>query len=128
MYARFVPFSLKRDQIHLQTASSETDGDRNVLEEIATDSEGCCFMCNPETKYQSATWLGPKKPKAQKVIEQKLREKATGTAISNAQSTIHYWSEPQIQTVNGKCYKQVIKRLIALVHCVRPQIQGSGSP
>jgi hypothetical protein len=31
------------------------------------------------------------------------------------------------QTVNGKCYKEVIKRLVARVHRVRPEFQESGS-
>jgi hypothetical protein len=30
-------------------------------------------------------------------------------------------------TVNGEFYKEVIKRLIAQVHCVRPEFQESGS-
>jgi hypothetical protein len=46
--------------------------DSNALKSIVTDSEGWCFMCDPETKYQSATWLSPKKPKAQKVGMQKI--------------------------------------------------------
>jgi hypothetical protein len=31
------------------------------------------------------------------------------------------------QTVSGKFYKEVIKRLIAQVHCVRPEFQEGGS-
>jgi hypothetical protein len=31
------------------------------------------------------------------------------------------------QTVNGKFYKEVIKRLITQVHCIRPEFQESGS-
>jgi hypothetical protein len=34
---------------------------------------------------------------------------------------------PEKQTVNGKFYKEVIKRLIARVHLVRPEFQESGS-
>jgi hypothetical protein len=33
---------------------------------------------------------------------------------------------PEKQTVNGKFYKEVIKRLIAQVHRVRPEFQDSG--
>jgi transposase len=34
---------------------------------------------------------------------------------------------PENQTVNGKYYKKVIKRLIAWVHRVRPEFQEIGS-
>jgi hypothetical protein len=33
---------------------------------------------------------------------------------------------PEKQTVNGKFYKEVMKRLIARVHCVRPEFQENG--
>jgi hypothetical protein len=38
-------------------------------------------MYDPETKRQSATWLSPKKPKAQKVRMEKPPVKATLTAF-----------------------------------------------
>jgi hypothetical protein len=34
---------------------------------------------------------------------------------------------PEKQTVNGKFYEEVIKRLIARVHRIRPEFQESGS-
>lgn len=34
---------------------------------------------------------------------------------------------PEKQTVNGNIYKVVIRRLIAGVHCVRPEFQESAS-
>jgi hypothetical protein len=40
------------------------DDDRNVLKRIVTGDESWCFMYDPETKRQSATWLSPKEPKA----------------------------------------------------------------
>jgi hypothetical protein len=44
-----------------------TDDDRNVLKRIVMGDESWCFMYDPETKCQRATWLNQKKPKAQKV-------------------------------------------------------------
>jgi hypothetical protein len=63
---------LTSDQKHQRTASSVefaemTDGYRNVLKRIVTGDESWCLMYDPETKRKSATWLSPKKPKAQKV-------------------------------------------------------------
>jgi hypothetical protein len=75
--ACFVPHLLTPDQKHRRAASSVEfvemiGGDRNVLKRIVTGDESWCFMYDPETKRQSATWLSPKKPKAQKVRMQKL--------------------------------------------------------
>jgi hypothetical protein len=49
-----------------------TDDDRNVLKTIVTGFESWCFMYDPETKFQSATWLGSKKRKAQKNENSKI--------------------------------------------------------
>jgi hypothetical protein len=46
-----------------------------------TAPEIWCFMYDPETKRQIATWLSPKKPKAQKLRMQKLRVKTMLTAF-----------------------------------------------
>jgi hypothetical protein len=34
---------------------------------------------------------------------------------------------PEKQPVNGKFYKEVVKRLIARIHCIKPEFQESGS-
>jgi hypothetical protein len=70
--ARFVPHLLTPDQTHQRAASpvefvEMIDDDRNILKRIVTGDESWCFICDPETKRQSATWLSPKKPKTQKV-------------------------------------------------------------
>jgi hypothetical protein len=49
--------------------------DRNILNRNVTDDESWCFMYDPETKRQSATWLSPKTPKAQNVRMQKSQVK-----------------------------------------------------
>jgi transposase len=67
------------------------------------------------------------KPKAQKVRMHKLRVKTMLTAFLDAKGNIHHEFIPEKQTVNGKFYKEKIKRLIAQVHRVRPEFQESGS-
>jgi hypothetical protein len=69
--AQFVSHLLKPDQKPECIANSVEfvemiHDDRNVLERIVTGDESWCFMYGPEPKRQSATWLRPKKPKAQK--------------------------------------------------------------
>jgi hypothetical protein len=115
--ACFVPRSLTPDQKHQRAASSVEfiemiDDNRNVLKRIVTGDESWCFMYDPEIKCQNVTWLSPRKPKAQKVRMQKLLVKTMLTAFFDAKGIIHHEFVPEEQTVNGKYYKEVIKRLI----------------
>jgi hypothetical protein len=84
-------------------------------------------MYNPETKCQYAAWLSPKKVKAQKVRMQKSQVKTMLTAFFYAKGIIHHEFLPEKHTVNGKFYKEVIKRLSTQVHHARPEIQERGS-
>jgi hypothetical protein len=61
---------------------------------------------------------------AQKVRMQKSRVKTTLNAFFEG---IHHKFVPEKQSVHGKFYKDVIKRLITRVHSVRPEFQESGS-
>jgi transposase len=63
---------------------------------------------------------------AQKVIMQKSRLKKMLTALFDAKGVIDHEFVQEKQTVNGKFYKEVIKRLIARVHHVRPEFEKSG--
>jgi hypothetical protein len=46
------------------------------------------------------------------------------TAFFYAKGIIDYEFVPEKQTVNGKFYKEVIRRLIARVHHIRPLFSG----
>jgi hypothetical protein len=48
------------------------------------------------------------------------------TAFFAAEGIIHHEFVPEKQIVNGKFYQNMIKRLIARVHRVRPEFQESG--
>jgi hypothetical protein len=43
------------------------------------------------------------------------------TAFVDAKGIIHHEFVPEKQTVNAKFHKELIKRLIVQVHCVRPE-------
>jgi hypothetical protein len=62
--------------------------DRNILKRIVAADESWCFMYDPERKRQSATWLSPKKPEAQKFRMQKSRVKTLLIAIYDAKGII----------------------------------------
>jgi hypothetical protein len=102
-----------------------TDDDRSVLKCTVTGDESWCFMYDPETKRHSVTWLSPKEPKAQKVIMQKSRVKTMLTAFFYDKDIIHHKFVPEKQTTNGKFYKEMIKRLFAGIHCIRPEFQAA---
>jgi hypothetical protein len=130
--ALFVPHLLTPDQKHQRAPSSAElvemiDDDRNVLKSIVTGDKNWCFMYDPETKLHSATWLSLKKPKSQKVRMQKSRVKTMLTALFDAKGIIHHEFVPEKQTVNGKCYKEVIKGLLARALRVRREFLESGS-
>jgi hypothetical protein len=57
---------------------------------------------------------------AQKVRMQKSWVKTMMTAFFYAKGIIHHKFVPDKQTENGKFHKDMIKRLVAQVHCVRP--------
>jgi hypothetical protein len=129
--ARFVSHLLTPDQEHRCAASSlefveMIDDDRNVLKRFVTGNENLCSMYDPETKRQSETWLSPKKPKAQKVRMQKSRVKTMLNAFFDVKVIIHHEFVPEKQALKGNFYKEVIKKLIARVHRVRPEFQESG--
>jgi hypothetical protein len=52
--------------------------------------------------------------------------KQTLTTFSDAKGIIHHKCVPLKQSVNGKFHKEVVKRLIVLLHRVRPLFQKSG--
>jgi CRISPR/Cas system-associated protein Csm6 len=63
---------------------------------------------------------------AQKVRMQKSWVKTMLTAFFNAKGITHHEFVPEKQTVNGKFYKEVIKRFITQVHHVRAEFQEVG--
>jgi hypothetical protein len=57
----------------------------------------------------------------------KLQVKTMLTEFFNFKGVIHDEFVLEKQTVNGKFHKEMIKRLVARVHRVRPEFQESGS-
>jgi hypothetical protein len=58
---------------------------------------------------------------------QKSRMKTMFSAFFHAKGIIHHELVPEKHIVKGKFYKEAIKRLIAQLHCFRPEFQESGS-
>jgi hypothetical protein len=90
-----------------------------------TGDEILCFVCDPETKRQSATWSSPKRRNDQEVRMQKSSVKVLVilTAFLLAKGIIYQELMTENST-NSKFYKELIKRLIAQIHSVRPEFQA----
>jgi hypothetical protein len=58
---------------------------------------------------------------------QKSRVKTMLTSFFYCKGIINHEFVPETQTVNGKFYKEVIKRSIARVHSIRLEFYESGS-
>jgi [histone H3]-lysine36 N-dimethyltransferase SETMAR len=124
--ARFVPHSLNEDQKRQRLVASQdfielVDKDKNFLKRIVTGDETWCFMYDPQTKRQSAAWLGPKSPKPQKVRIQKSKVKTMLIAFFDAKGLIHHEFVPEGQTITGNFYVKVMARLAGRMRRVRPQ-------
>jgi hypothetical protein len=64
---------------------------------------------------------------AQKVRMQKSQVKTMLTAFFDSEGIIRHEFVQEKLTVNGKFYKEVIKRLVVRVHHIRSEFQESGS-
>jgi hypothetical protein len=64
---------------------------------------------------------------AQKVRMQKSRVKGMLTTFFDAKGIIIHKFVPKKRTANGKFHREVIKKLVARVHRLRPEFQESGS-
>jgi hypothetical protein len=81
-------------------------------------------MYDPKAALQSVTGLNPK---SQEVGMRNSRMKTISTALFDAECIIHQEFMPETQTVNRQIYREMLKRLIARVHCVTLEFQESGS-
>jgi hypothetical protein len=98
------------------------------LKKIATETfEMLKSVYDEECLSRTNVFEWHKRFKAQKVRMQKSWVKTMLTAYLMLKGIIHHEIVPERQTVNCEFYKEVIKRLSARVHCVKPEFQESGS-
>jgi hypothetical protein len=102
------------------------DDNQNVLKRIVTVTKVgvSCTIQNQNIRVQLGR--AQNKLKAQKLRLQKSRVKTMLTAIFDAKGVIHHEFLLEKHTVNSKFYKEVIKRLSARVHHIRPEFQKVG--
>jgi hypothetical protein len=77
------------------------DEDRNILKRTAVGDKSWCFMYNPETKCQSATWLHTEKDANSDSENAKIVGKNNVDCIFYAKGIIHHGFVHEKQNVHS---------------------------
>ena len=96
------------------------DADKIFLNNIITGDETWCFAYDPETKRQISEWAGETSPRTKKLKFQRSRIKTMLIIFFDCQGEVHKEFVPEGKTVNAKCYKGVMDRLLKRIQRVRP--------
>jgi len=75
---------------------------------------------DPETKQQLSQWKSPNSPRSKKARQVRSNVKSMLIVFLNIQGIVHKEFIPPGQTVNGKFYCEVFKRLREGIRCKHP--------
>jgi len=130
--SKFVPHFLTDEQKLMRLESSlelmqSVDKQPKFLEAIVTGDETWCFQYDPECKRQSMEWRSKSSPRQQKFRFQKSKTKVMLITFFDSIGIIHKEFVLPGQTVNKEYYLEVLKRLVARIHRIRPQFRETGS-
>lgn len=125
--ARFVPHALTTEQrqrrvSHAKDLLQMVTNTPNFFKNIITGDESWCFAYDPETKRQSAQWVGENSPRPKKLRFQKSKIKTMLIVFFDSQGIIHKEFLPPGSTVNAEFYKNVLDRLCKRIARVRPAL------
>jgi len=125
--ARFVPHALTTEQRQRRVSHTEdllqmVNNTPNFFKKIITGDESWCFAYDPETKRQSAQWVGKNSPRPKKLRFQKSKIKTMLIVFFDSQGIIHKEFVPPGRTVNAEFYKNVLDRLCKRIARVRPAL------
>ncbi len=99
--------------------------DPEFLNKIMTSDESWCFAYNPESKWQSATWVSPNLPKHKEISLQKLCFKMMLVAFFHSRGLIHEDFVSSDKTINAEYYEGVMDRLLKRIAHVCPDFHTS---
>ncbi len=127
---RFVPHALMSEQQEDRGTSccnflQMHESDSEFLNKIITGNESGCFAYDPESKRQSATWVGPCLPEAKKLRFKELCIKTMLVTFFNSRGLIYREFVPTGKTVNAKFYKDVLNRLIKRINTICSDLRAS---
>jgi [histone H3]-lysine36 N-dimethyltransferase SETMAR len=130
--AKFVPHSLTDEQkssriAHCTDIISTARNDVNFLKSIVTGDETWCFQYDPKTKRQSAEWKTKNSPQAKKLRKVPSKIKTMLITFFDSKGIIHKEFVPPGQTITGEYYLNVLMRLMARIHRIRPDYRDGNS-
>jgi len=125
--AKFVPHLLNNDQrdhrVQVCTELQEAvRHDPPFLSRVITGDESWVYDYDPETKQQSIQWKTPSSPRPKKVRQVRSNIKSMLIISLDIRGIVHKEFVPHGQTVNGKSYCEVLRRLRENVRRKRPEM------
>ena len=122
--ARFVPRLLSDDQKALRVSvcrelKQQTRDDPNFISNIITGHETWVYGYDPETKQHSSQWKSPNSPLPKKARRVRSNINSMLIVFFDIQVIVHKDFVPPGQTVNGKFYCEVVKRLMVGIRRTR---------
>lgn len=125
--AKFVPRLLSIDQrnLRIQTCTELQQTVRecpNFLSRVITGDESWVYGYDPETKQQSSQWKTPSSPRPKKARQVRSNIKSMLIIFFDIRGIVHKEFVPPGQTVNGKFYCEVLRRLRENVRRKRPEL------
>jgi hypothetical protein len=114
--AKFVPKLLTDDQKQhrldvCMELKEQVRNDRDFLSKVVTGDEIWIYGYDPETKQQSSQKKCPPAPRTKKARQVKSNVKSMLICFFDIDGIIHKEFVPPGQTVNGKFYCNVLRRL-----------------
>jgi hypothetical protein len=85
--------------------------DPNFISSIIIGNETWVYGYDLETKQQSSQWKSPNSPRPKKARQVRSNVKSLLIVVFDIQGTVHKEFVPSSQSVNGKFYCEVLKRL-----------------
>jgi len=124
--ARFVPRLLSGGQKGHRVSvcrelKQQARDDLNFISNIIIGDEKWVYGYDPDTKQHSSQWKSPNSPWSKKARQVRSNVKSMLIVFFDVQGTVHKEFVPPGQTVNGKYYCEVLKRLREGIRRKRPE-------
>jgi hypothetical protein len=121
-----VPRLLNNDQkaLHISVCrelKQQARDNHNFISSIITSDKTWVYGYDPETKQHSSQWKSPNSPQLKKARQVRSNVKSMLIIFFDIQGIIHKEFVSPGQTINGKFYCEVLKRLREGIRHKRPE-------
>lgn len=123
--AKFVPRLLNEEQKEHRVdvcfqLKEQARKDPDFISKVVTGDESWFYGYDPETKQQSSQWKSPNSPRPKKARQVRSHVKSMMIIFFDIEGVVHKEFLPHGETVNGKFYCEVLKRLRESIRRKRP--------